>query len=117
MERELWEQKLSSDIGIVSTIQEQGSSREFSVAAERLEYLPLDYIEPPAIHRAFFGVDIMTTPERQRVLQKVVESGHPTLIAQQRGTNSRQLFGSIPQFINSQRSISKHGAISKVLLF
>ena len=91
VERELWEQKLSSDIGIVSTIQEQGSDREFSVAAERLEYLPLDYIEPPAIHRPFFGVDIMTTPEQQRVLQKVVESGHPTLIAQQRGTNASSI--------------------------
>ena len=87
-ERELWEQKLSSDIGIARTIQEQSSVRNFSVAAERLEYLPLDYIEPPAIHRAVFGVDIMVTPERQRILQKVVESGHPALIAQQRGTNS-----------------------------
>ena len=87
-ERELWEQKLSSDIGIVRTIQEQSSSRELSVAAERLEYLPLDYIEPPAIHRAVFGVDIMVTPERHRLLQKVVESGHPTLIAQQNDVNS-----------------------------
>ena len=33
----------------------------------------------------------MTTPEQQRVLQKVVESGHPTLIAQQRGTNASSI--------------------------
>ena len=87
-ERELWEQKLSIDSGIARTMQEQSSAGNFSIAAERLEYLPLDYIEPPAIHRAVFGVDIMVTPERQRVLQKVVERGYPTLIAQQRGTNS-----------------------------
>ncbi len=87
-ERELWEQKLSSDIGVVTTIQEQGIGQELSVAAERLEYLPLDYIEPPAIHRAVFGVDMMVTPQRQIILQKVVESGLPTLIAQTTGANS-----------------------------
>ena len=82
-ERSLWEQKLSSDIGIARLIQRIGENRQLLTANEQLEYLPLDFIEPPAVQRHMFGIDLLTSAQHKNILQAITESSHPTLMPQQ----------------------------------
>jgi len=82
-ERPLWEQTLSSDIGVARLIQRKDENGQLLTADERLEYLPLAFIEPPAAHRQMFGVDLLASAQHKNILQAITESGHPTLMPQQ----------------------------------
>ncbi len=89
-QRQSWEKRLAADTGMDKpvAIQQQGLDGQLSVASEQQEYLPLEYIEPPAIHRRILGVDILGSEAHKFILQSIVSSGKTTLLHSQAATVS-----------------------------